>query len=315
KVMLVSILVFGSILFIVSGKNFWESTFFQSEKSFGYFNQNKLSAALINAETEARENSSIDFMESKEASFINESNQKLEVDKMKHYINVNKQVAYKEVINNLANVEEPEIEIKDFLSELKTQEEYFDGMNNNCYTGKSNDFLAALYEKKNNEIQRSIEAEWQAENYLAVENEDALEVEVWMKNGGNVANNGNNNFDYLAEQLAKKNSEILKNIEIESYLKVEDEEPLALESWITGKGDVTEEKTMLEENHLLAANLAGKNAEVLKAIQFDCLVKGCLVLAVEEPLEVEDWMVDTKCWCPDKKQKKHTYTETFAYNK
>lgn len=124
---------------------------------------------------------------------------------------------------------------------------------------------------------------------------------------------------YLMKIYHKKNDEIKNELrhayQLKLALQVENESSMNVENWMTDANiwKLTQIESK-EFKHVLSEMYAHKNTEVLQAIKTEMALKELAAPITEEPLAVENWMIDEKCWCPEKKQHKNWYTETFAVN-
>lgn len=317
RIMMVAILVFGSVLFVVSGKNYWQNTFYKTENTRSFYDHKPFSNELLTlyAETD-RENTGMEPLVPIGASVYVTHHQNFELGKLKNFIDANDETVFHLMLNSLAETEEPEMLIEELLGEMKNRESGFNRLIDRYSMGETNVYLNDLYLQKNFEILNEIEKSWQAQNYARVENESSLEVENWMTSGQGAPAMSHEFENLLSEKLAFKNAIIRAEIEFEetiaAYLAVEEEEPLEMVTLATGPR--TAESTPVAANDLLARELEGKNTKIRNDIEFDNLYALYLAVENEQPLQLEKWMVDARCWCPDKKKTTHGYTESFALN-
>lgn len=320
NLMFLSIIFLGLLLFIVSGTNFWMSTFTSTKSAFGHFNQNNSNSNyfLIDEKDSENEREDMRYYELKNlSSTISDGiDQKLEIDKMRQKINCNKQKAYAYVINSFTDVEEPEEFLESFKEELALQEKQFNNLNNNRYVIPTNDYLAELYKEKNNEIMAEIAMNYNNPEQYNIEKEIPLELEPWFF-GSNYKEIKEFGIDRkLALKLAQKNTQMYTDIVAEELLELyaakEKEEVLKVETWI--KEDVLKVIPLVSDDQFLALRLNEKNYKIYEEIEFVQSVKGFLAVENEEPLVVENWMVSERCWCPERKKKKQWYHEIYAYN-
>jgi len=266
-----------------------------------------------------------------EAALTSINNGVLEVDKLRQVMADRQDNIYRTVLNDLTTIEEPGMTFQDIASVHAFQQAYFNDNNDESYTMKSNAYLNTLYKEKNEEVFAQIENESRFRELLAAENESKLDVEVWMTedNVWNCIKETDNDFDeFLQTVYEAKNKEVFEAIEEAAYWREVlapepefDHETVAFDPHPEVKiiridtennTSPSASKIGITPNYYLLGLLAEKNEAVLKAIELQCKCRELLAAAVEEPLEVEDWMVDERCWCPNKKQEEHLYTEPYA---
>jgi hypothetical protein len=257
-----------------------------------------------------------------EARFVPGCITNLELDKLRVFISQNNRMTLKYAVNDLSNVEEPEMMLEDISSITAFQMQYFNEKNDQPFVRPENEYLNKLYAQKNEAIFAQIESESHLKELLVSENDKALNVEGWMtKTAVSPSNNQkNNDFEVfldnlLAEKMQAVDREIEMNEIVKDFLALDSEdEPLNMEDIYLEDISPAPGDTKISENRYLSGLLAAKNEAVFKAIEFEQKCKEFLVLTEEEPLQLEDWMVDEKCWCPKKSHKNYLYTEPYAMN-
>ena len=204
------------------------------------------------------------------------------------------------------------------ISEI--QESYFNEKNDRRFVTLENDYLNQLYEAKNREVYTALENEFHLKEMLTAENETDLEMETWMtsQNVWEMISNSNKNVDeYLDKMLTAKSEEVYKSIRTAKLLNEAmasvKEDALALDPWMTNNTVSISNEFSIPENQYLAKLLAEKNEALIASLELQCKCKQFLAMEEkDEPLEMEDWMTDAKCWCPENVNKNHSYTEPFA---
>ena len=303
KVMLFTILFFGSVLFIISGMNFWQNTLFQTEGSFGYFEQNNFNSALaiidsedqdekdFEANLEAFENVSDDEIE---LVFVEELNkdEKTDTEFLVEMYTEKNQTIFEEIeteyllANYAKKVEEVDMEVESWM----TAENTWDLEENSSENFE--EYLAQSLAEKNAEVIQNIESKDILNEYLAIEDEGAMEIENWMTDNVSTATIKNLNDEYLANNLAEKNNHVANAIEVEqitnSFLALETEEELDIENWMTTKNSEISNENNVEE--LLAAELSEKNETVWETIEMEHQLNELLAVQGEDVLAVEGWM-------------------------
>jgi len=297
RIMMIVIVISGLLLFVATG--------------FSGFNEN----SRVN--TTRTNYKALNAIEASVSTINN--NGVLEVDKLRQVILDRHDHIYSTVLSGLAEIEEPGMTFQDIASVSAFQQEYFNENNDESYTVCTNTYLDAMYKQKNEEVFAAIENDHTFRELLAEENENNLKVENWMvtNNAWSFVKESNNNIDeFLEAMLAEKNREVFKTIErnaqFKAMLAAETDDNLEMESWMTEDISPSASGTGISENQYLLGLLAEKNEAVFKSIELQCKCKEFLAAVEEEPLEVEDWMVDERCWCPNKKQEERLYTEPYA---
>ncbi len=324
KMMLLSLLAFGCILFIVSVTKLLQNTYSFSENSLGYLNQTPANMGLVVMYSEnSNEDSDMpefNFLPSINAELTVKNRQTLETDKLNEKLFENRQKAYQDMLYTLRDIEEPELFIEDILSQIKVQTKTMEYPADQVKSVNPNVYLNGLYKQKTDDIWDKIDKQKDIEELLALENESDLELESWMTecHYWKLTTKESNEFEQsLAQSLAHKNAEVFAVLESErissQYAAIDTEEPLQVESWMTGTVDNMKVQK-ISENTYLTEMLASKNAEIYEITDLLWKVKCCMVIEKEEPLVIENWMIDTKCWCPNKKRTEHRYNESFALN-
>lgn len=244
----------------------------------------------------------------------------LEVDKLRQFIFEKNQVCYQLALYSLSEVEEPEMLLSDVAAISEIQEKYFNEKNDQRFVTFENAYLNNLYEAKNQEVFAAIENDYYLNEFLMVENEKDLEIENWMTNENvwEMISNSTNNVDtYLGKMLAVKNKQVYESIRAAELLKEvaapEAEKALAMESWMTDNTVLASEEFNIPKNQYLATLVREKNEALITSLELQCKCKEFLAMEEkEQPLEMEDWMTDEKCWCPENMKKEHIYTEPYA---
>lgn len=296
RIMFIVIMVCGLLLFVATG--------------FAGFKEN---ARVTN------DNTNYVPLNTIAATFNYSINGMLEVDKLRQVMLDRQEQMYRTAMNGLADIEEPGLLFQDIATVNAFQEAYFNEHNDESYTVRTNTYLDALYRQKNDQVFAELENQHRFEALLAEENETELEIEEWMTDNSawNYLKEANNNFDeFLEAMLAEKNRDVFETIERKAWfnkmLAFETENSLEMESWMTQDISPSATETGITKNHYLLGLLAEKNEAVFRSIELQCKCKKFLARVEEEPLEVEEWMVDERCWCPNKKQGEHLYTEPYA---
>jgi hypothetical protein len=264
KIMFVSIIVLGTLLFIVSGKNFWSSFNSPESNNFGYFNSNTLKANLF-ANANASNYSSNEFlhiteMKSLGAKVASPESAFLEIMRLNEKMQQTRNAAYYAALNTFPDVEEPEILLSAVLSKIDEQEAKFDALTTNHYPLFENDALQVMYEDKKNMVFMEIENEVLAETFRAEAEENKMED--WMLESENFISAKNFSVvSSLKSQLKMKNEAIAEAIEYEQQLKellvIAKEQPLKLEKWMTDGACWCPEKK--SKNHLYHETYAFKS--------------------------------------------------------
>lgn len=255
-----------------------------------------------------------------EATFNNTTNTAvLEFNKLHHLVVKRQNEVYRLALNSLAEVEEPELLLTDITDIAASQQNYLNEPVQREDRIMPNTYLIDLYEKKNEEVIRQIETERHFKEMLAAENEKTMKVETWMMedNVWSFIKESNRDFDeFLTAMYKEKNREVYESIEKAAYwnkLLVQETDPeLNLESLPIYNISHSVSETVISPNHYLLGLVAAKNEAVFNSISLQCKCREYLALATEEPLELEDWMINEGCWCPNKKQKEHLFTESYA---
>ncbi len=308
RIMMIVIVICGVLLFVATG-------------FAGFDEEGRVNTTTTNYQA----------INSIEASVSSINNGVLEVDKLRQVILDRQNLIYRTVMNGLAEIEEPGMTFQDVASVGAFHEQYFNDNNDVSYTVSKNSYLDALYKQKNDEVFAAVENDHRFKDLLAEENENNLKVENWMvtNSAWSYVEESNNNFDeFLADMYEKKNREVFKAIEEAAYwrelLVAESEielEPVKFDPHpeitvvrIDSENNISPSAsgTGFTKNQYLLGLLAEKNEAVFKSIELQYKCKEFLAAVEEEPLEVEDWMVDERCWCPNKKQGEHLYTEPYA---
>jgi len=308
RIMMIAIVICGVLLFVATG-------------FVGSGNDNCATSSKTNYQP----------LNNIEAALTTINNSVLEVDKLRQVIVDRQENIYRTVLSDLTSIEEPGMTFQDIASVNAFQQAYFNDNNDESYTMKSNAYLNKLYKEKNEEVYVEIENESRFRELLATENENELNFEVWMTedNVWNCIKETDNNFNEFLEAVYEaKNKEVFAAIEEEAYwreiLAPEPEfdhetaefdphpevEIIRIETDKNTSPSASE--TGITPNYYLLGLLAEKNEAVFKAIELQCKCREFLAAVEEEPLEVEDWMVDERCWCPNKKQEEHLYAEPYA---
>lgn len=113
---------------------------------------------------------------------------------------------------------------------------------------------------------------------------------------------------YLAGLYAEFNEKV--HIQIAYGVDIQKEDGLEIENWMTADLGFTAQKAKLHP--VLAQELKEMNKVVAQNIEFSYQMKQYLAVDTEEPLQVENWMVDARCWCPEEKKQEHWYKESYA---
>ncbi len=316
KIMLITILVFGGILFMAAGKNIGQEVILKSD-----FTTNTLETVSMHEEhTKKSEPVRYNYLVPLDATFsIEKEVAQPETAKLNQKVLNNNLATYKLALYALENEEEPELFLEEIMGRVNTQNESVIKENRNHFSSAINPYLNRLYKEKMDQIQAEIKMEESFKNRLATENERDLEMEVWMKadNIWKFSPRENENWNKgLKAMLHSKMKEVDKAIEadrmLKSYLILDAEEPLFVENWMINESNSTEYK--VPKNNFLAALSERKMNETNEMIELICKTKCCGKLEIEEPLALENWMVSESCWCPDKRKTKHLYEESFALN-
>jgi hypothetical protein len=255
-----------------------------------------------------------------ESNFSNRIKQNLEIEKLNTKIDLNKQVVYlQKELNELSSYNEKENQASLIsLIEIKDQIAYsFSEINPDSYTYKTDNYIIEMLKKKNNSVLAEIEAEWQINNFLTNETENTLYVETWMmddKVWSGINENGMLN-QYQVTYVSNNDNNITNVSKMAGYLVPETEDALRLEPWLTNmiQSDPIERRRL--KNEFLESLVISKNAEVLAEIELERKLRDYLVLEVEDYLEIENWMIESKCWCTDKKENNYVFKDSFAFFK
>lgn len=292
RIMFILFMISGALLFIVSG--------------FMRFDTDRVNQAKNIAGIEAT---------------FNNTNMKvvLEVDKLHQLVAERQDQVYRLALNNLAEVEEPELLFTDIADITAAQQKYFNEPVRVEYRVMPNTYLIDLYEKKNEEVFRQIETERHFKEMLTAENEKTMNVETWMVEDDvwSFIKESNRDFDkFLTAMYEEKNKEVYEAIEKAAYwsdiLAQETDPELDLESLPIDNISTSVAETGISPNLYLQGLVAAKNEAVFNAISLQCKCREYLAVAIEEPLELEDWMVNEGCWCPNKKQGEYLFNESYA---
>lgn len=245
----------------------------------------------------------------------------LEIDKLRRFITQQHHEAMNQAVNVFSNFEEPEMLFEDIESITEFQEHYFNERNDRRFVTLQNKYLNDLYTQKNEEISAGLENERNLKELLVTENETELNIETWMvAKSEDYSHQTDDDFEkFLENMLAEKVQAVEREIEmnhiVNEFLALDSED----ESW--NMEDICNEEispapdnTNICDNRYLTGLLTAKNEAVSEAIEFERKCKEFLALTKEEPLQLEDWMVDEKCWCPRKSHKNYLYTEPYAMN-
>ncbi len=245
----------------------------------------------------------------------------LELDKLRRFITQQHHDAMNQALEDFSNFEEPDLLLEDIASISEFQEHYFNEKNDRRFVTLENEFLNDLYTQKNEEVFTSLENERKIRKLLVTENETELNVEAWMvAQSAMSSDQANDDFEeFLENMLAEKNQAVEREIEmnhiVNEFLALDsEEEPWSLEDIYIEEISPAPDNTSLSENRYLAGLLSAKNEAVYEAIEYERKCKEFLAITKEEPLKLEDWMVDEKCWCLRKSHKNYLYTEPYAMN-
>ena len=283
-----------------------------------------LASGFIRAEslpTKADTNNYV-LLKSIEARFATVHTNTLEVDKLRMVILNNKQTALAQALGDLTDIEEPGMLFEDIANITDFQKSYFNENNDKPFVTRENTYLIELYALKNEEVFASLEKKRSTRELIAMDNEKDLALESWMLDNNLSTSNKawNDNFEeFLSNLLDKKIEEVDREIEanriLNDFLALDSEdEPLKLEAFMMEDFSPSPINTGIAENRYLLELLAAKNEAVFKAIEFERMYMEFLAETREEPLELEDWMIDERCWCLKKKQSNHLYSEPYAMN-
>jgi len=181
---IVSVLTFAGILFFVSGKTVFDSSFSPATKQFNYDNGNNL--FMLEPEDEQPKETRINpaefaYLKTMEASPMVVAAQKLEENKLNVFIDGNDQIVNELILttatmNSTGNFSETE----SLLSGKGCNLGWKTAKGIECFFCRCNEYLASLAERKNQLILFEIDMEWQMNNFLAVETEMPLTLETWM---------------------------------------------------------------------------------------------------------------------------------------
>ena len=294
KIMMVSILVFGIVLFFISGKNFIQNVFLNSENTQGTFNQNPNNIALIPLDDESTSD-----------------NNGLELNS--------------QMLTDLAEIREPEMELVDLsnsydkasFSENKYLAELYEQKNLEILEEIESNLLFQNYLVAENERELDVET-WMTENeawesndqingfeqnfaenaygnmmkmqeFLAAEDEGILETEEWM--ASNVAWEMNEEADFshnFAENTSGTGAEYDEKYMalLQSYLVVEPEEKPGVFKTNVENSVSTETRHEFSENRYLAGLMTAKIAEVSDEMIYNELLS-FVVPEAEEPVNAE----------------------------
>ena len=283
KVMFISFIVIGIILFIVSGKNFWNDVYSKTVSSYEVLNPNNgfanIGLIIVKKANNSRNEAISEYLTPLKPCCSKNIVQELEVEKMENFMSSNEMTAFQQALAAFNDVEEPELLVEDVFGAVETQTTQFEEVLENQAAFKTNAYLEELYAQKTSENLADAEIEWILEQYGVAETEDELEVEDWMTS--NDKWNANTTvLSYFAEEETENKLEVEEwmtssenwneNTTVLSYFaEAETENELEIEEWMTSNKNWNVEST-------LPAHLTER--------------------ATEKPLNLEEWMVSENIW-------------------
>lgn len=324
KVVFFYLLIFGIIAFSTSGKNFLQSISEVSENPSIHYYKNNPNSELVSmfpANVNEREKiSNWNYIIPLKAELSAKNGNKVEMGRLDEKIMNNSQEVYQQMLAMLANIEEPELQIEDILSQLDIQTATFKANKAIHLVQKQNAYLNEVYKQKTKKVRNEIEQSHQLNKLLLSENESELDIEIWMTDGNFWKLLAEENRDVkqsLSEMYAKKNADVYEAIEMEMKLKnwgkIDSEEPLSVEAWmVKDLGNSPTPTLTLFKNEYLSDLAKTKIIETDEMIELIRKTRCCAIIEKEEPLAVELWMISERCWCPTMKQINHRLSESFA---
>lgn len=229
KIMLISILVFGSVLFTVLLTDQFKTYYTTKGNSPGLL----ASSYLINETEEDPSDVKRDALPSKlvslQADLSNIERMYIEKSKLASKMIERDRAVYNELLNGLASVEEPELLISEILPIIKSQTEEYKHI---AKVITPDPYIEAMYKQKVKEVELQIEEGWKYKQH----NKNKLMAQNSKYTGENL-----NKVKHIKTAATTSHSENAKlfsfgqsdyNHHFEAYLMVEKEEPLKVEGWM-----------------------------------------------------------------------------------
>jgi len=310
RVMFIFLLVVGSVILFIVVKNIYNDVFSKTHSSYEILNPNRgfsrMGYVVVKKSNDIRNMEDANYISPLEPCCAKQVKAGLEIKKMKGYLNSNKRILLQQILEALADVEEPECFIEEVFRMFKTQETQFEEAleveewmtNEESWNVNTNISLPASATEIETESTLEVEnwmtdeKTWKVSNHLTLPayvtetaTESEMDIEKWMTDNETWSVN---NYATLSAYVAETATE--SALEIESWMT--NHKTWTVNNYAALWAYVTENapEEALEVEEWMT------NDEAWEVFNYEALVEYITEVETESELEIEEWMTSNETW-------------------